>query len=423
MHVIYSKKTDTVVNQSFYSIYEQYINEAAFLWILRSIAINEPHNNQHDILQLEQRINAQLNGLMTSMELGWKVCEESLELQEPGEVFASLIVAMRSHDFTKIKTVVDIGLMSHSATKGVVSALGWLSADIVNTWIERFLNGKDMQHKYLGVAACSVRRTDPGDALFAILKREDCIQDINLYSRALRLVGELRRQDCMPLINAAVNSDNNVNQFWANWSAILLGQHANVSYLKPYVFKSGALQDKAIQLAFRVLPVEQAREWISEMSKDEKQIRAVIKSIGVLGDPHAVNWLINKMAQPLYAKLAGESFTLITGIDLSKNELSINEPDDYPAIPSDDIDDELVALDDDENLPFPDVNKVTSIWQKYGKKFVVGKRYFMGQLITSELLKNYLINGMQRQRHAAAMELALNEKGLPLVNTHGKVLG
>ncbi len=410
------------MHHAYHNIYEQYVHEASFLWILRSIAVGEPHNDINDILTIENRIVVQLDGLMTSMDLGWQVCEQALEILEPGEMFTAMNIAMRSHDSAKIKIAVDAGLSSKAALPGLVSAMGWLTNDIANSWIERFLNGKDMRHKYLGIAACSVRRTDPGDALLAILKREDCIQDVNLYSRALRLVGELRRQDCMPLINGAINSDNDVSQFWANWSAILLGQHANVSYLKPYVFKPGALQDKAIQLAFRVLPVEKAREWISEMAKDEKQSRAVIKSIGVLGDPHAVNLLINKMNDPLYAKLAGEAFMYITGVDFQSNNLVISEPDDYPQIPTDDTYDDIVGLDEDENLPFPDAEKVTSIWQKYGQKFIVGKRYFMGKLITPEFLKECLQNGTQRQRHAAALELAVNESGLPLLNTRARVL-
>ncbi len=422
MHVVYSKKKDVLHNSAFNMVYEQYVNEAAFLWILRSIAINEPHNDQQDILALEQRINAQLDGLMTSIEQGWQVCEQALELQEAGEVFTALNIAMRSHDSAKIKTAVDVGLSSKFAVYGLVSAMGWLADDIANIWIERFLNGKDLQHKYLGIAACSVRRTDPGYALLSILKREDCMQDIRLYSRALRLVGELRRQDCMPFVNSAVNSDNEIIRFWANWSAILLGQHDRAVHLKATVFKSGKLQDKAIQLAFRVLPVEQGREWISELSKDEKQIRAIIKAIGVLGDPHAVNWLINKMDNPLYAKLAAESFTYITGVDFDKNDLSITAADNYPDIPNNDVDDDIVGLDEDENLPYPDAGKVASIWQKYGQKFIVGKRYFMGQALNTDHLKDRLQNGMQRQRHAAALELALHENGMPLVNTKARVL-
>ncbi len=422
MHVVYSKNRDEPANSSFNSVYEQYVNEAAFLWILRSIAINEPHNDKNNILLLEQRIDNQLDGLLTSMDTSWQACEDALDLIEPGEVFAAMNFAMRTHDSIKIKKVVYVGLSSDAAKKGLVSAMGWLPNDIANNWIERFLNGKDMQHKYLGIASCSVRRTDPGEALVRILKREDCIQDVNLFSRALRLVGELRRQDCMPFLINAINNENETIQFWANWSAILLGHHASIENLKPFIFKPNALQDKAIQLAFRVLDVERAREWISELSKDDKQVRVVIKSIGVLGDPHAINWLINKMSHPLYAKLAAESFTYITGVDFKKSNLTMTPPDNYPTIPDNNIDDEFVALDEDENLPYPDVQKITSIWQKFGQKFIVGKRYFMGQLITAESLKQWLQNGSQRQRQAAALELALCENGFPLVNTKAKMV-
>ena len=408
-------------NNSYRDIYEQYCNESSFLWILRSISINEPHNLKSDITSLEERIDAQLDGLMTSIEIGWEVCDNALELQEPGEVFTALVIAMRSHDPEKIKTAVHAGLNSPVALTGLISALGWLPSDVVNPWIERFLYGKDLQHKFLGIAACSVRRFDPGDVLLSILKREDCTQEIKLYSRALRLVGELRRKDCIPFLQVACNHSNEDIKFWSNWSSILLGNIKNAESLKGFVSKIGPYQNKAIQIAFRVLPIDIAREWISELSKDVKQIRVVIKSIGIFGDPNAVNWLIDKMNDPLYAKLAAESFVYITGVDLEENGLNIDTPENYPLIPNDDMYDDIMGLDEDENLPYPDVVKLSLIWKKYGQKFIVGKRYFMGQLITQESLEDRINNGTQRQRHAAAMELALLDNGKPLINTHARV--
>ena len=409
-------------NNSYRDIYEQYCNEASFLWILRSISINEPHNTKSDIASLEERIDAQLDGLMTSIEIGWQVCDNALEIQEPGEVFTALVIAMRSHAPEKIKTAVHAGLNSPAALPGLISALGWLPSDVVNPWIERFLYGKDLQHKFLGIAACSVRRSDPGDVLLSILKRDDCTQDIMLYSRALRLVGELRRQDCMSFLHDACNHTNDDIKFWSNWSSILLGEIKNTENLKDFIFKIGSYQNKAIQIAFRVLPIDIAREWISELSKDEKQIRVVIKSIGILGDPHAVNWLIDKMNDPLYAKLSAESFVYITGVDLEENGLNIDTPEDYPLIPNDDMYDDIMGLDEDENLPYPDVVKLALIWQKYGQKFIIGKRYFMGKLITQESLEDHINNATQRQRHAAAMELALIDNERPLINIYERVV-
>lgn len=403
-------------------IYEQYVYEASFLWVLRNVAVNQPHYESSDVLELEQRIEAQLDGLMTSIDIGWEVCEEVLDLQEPGEVFTAAVIAIRSHEMKKVQRAVEAGLETESTFRGLSSALGWLPAGLANPWIEKFLQGKDMEHKHLGVAACSLRRQDPGEILNTIFQRDDCLQHERLYARALRLVGELRRQDCMPVLNDAMKSDNEDIRFWANWSAVLLGHKNSVEQLKPCLIQPGQHQDKAIHLAFRVLPVEIARNWISELAANETHVRTVIKATGVLGDPHAVNWLIGKMQDPKLAKLAGESFTSITGVDLEKHHLAIDEPENYPVIPNDDSDDENIELDEDENLPYPDMEKVAAIWRRHGQQFIVGRRYFMGRPITDELLKDKIKNGFQRQRHAAALELALSDSSAQLQNTHARVL-
>jgi len=403
-------------------VYEQYAIDAAFLWLLRNIAIEQPHYKVQDVCELEQRIDAQLDGLMTSIDLGWSVCQEGLDLQQSGEVFTAMVVAMRSHDIHKIQQAVEVGLNSKNCFSGLVSAMGWLPPDIADRWTERFLKGKDMDHKYLGLAICSVRRRDPGDVLTQLFEREECLQHEKLYSRALRLVGELRRQDCMPAINIAMRSEQTTIHFWACWSAILLGHHNGVQQLKRYVFSDGPYQSKAIQQAFRILPIVQARQWISELSQDEDQIRAVIKASGVLGDPHAINWLIEKMREPSLAKLAGESFEYITGIDFSQHQWSIQEKDGYQHYLDDETDDKPVELDEDENLIYPNAEKVAAIWREHGQKFIAGRRYFLGQPITLALLKKTLVDGNQRQRHAAAMELALNENDIQLPNTRARIL-
>ena len=403
------------------ALYEQFVSEAAFLWLLRSIAVSQPHYNRADIAELEQRIDAQLDGLMTSSEVGWESCEPALALGQPGEQFTATVFALRSHDTRHIQTVVETGLSNERVTKGLISALGWLEPGLIQPWISRFLGGKDLNHKYLGVAACSVRRDDPGELLTTILQREDCLKHTKLHARALRLVGELRRQDLMKALQAAAFSAEPALAFWANWSMILLGQHAVVKNLQPTVMQPGPYQARAIQIAFRVLPVETAREWISVMAHDPLHVRTVITATGVLGDPHAVNWLIGKMADPLIARLAAESFTNITGVDLSNHQLDADPHPHAPTVPNDDAADANVGMDDDANLPWPHVEKVATLWRHHGKHFRVGQRYFLGKPLSAEWLKNKITTGTQRQCTAAALELALIDTQARLTNTHAKV--
>jgi uncharacterized protein (TIGR02270 family) len=191
--------------------------------------------------------------------------------------------------------------------------------------------------------------------------------------------------------------------------------------LTPYILATGNYQKQAINLAFRVLPVERARELIAQLGKEPQQVRAVIKACAVLGDPHAVNWLIARMADDSVARPSGEAFAQITGIDLESNGLIREISDEERIAEIDEEGDDGLSVDEDENLPWPDAAKVKSIWINLGHRFIAGQRYFMGKNISAELLKDKLKTANQRQRHAAALELALIDSSGFLQNTRGRV--
>lgn len=407
--------------KAYRDIYERYAIDASFLWILRSIATNQPNYFSNDLEELEQRIEACLNGLMTAPEDAWEICLEAIESGDPGDIFVAAILAFRSLDITKIQKIVETGLANELGLKGLISALGWLPGRLVHSWIKKFLTSKDLNHKYLAIAACSIRREDPLDHLTKIFQREDCLAHEKLYARSLRLVGELKRTDLMPALRIALRSEHTNIVFWASWSAVMLGDKSSVSGLQPFTLETGPLQLRAINLAFRILPIEDARVWISVLAKDPAQIRQVIKATATLGDPHAINWLINQMRVPTLTRLAGEAFTTITGIDLEESGLAIADlPDLDNQLPNDDIEDDAVDMDEDEHLPFPDVDKVAAVWQKYQQRFVSGQRYFMGKQIDSDHLTQIFKNAAQRQRARAALELALLESPQYLLNHAGK---
>lgn len=414
--------TNSNNTHAYLNIYEQYVEDVSFLWLMRSIAINQPHYNVADIQALEARVQVRLDGLMTSMDIVWMLCEKALVLNGPGEVFVAAIVAFKSHDAAKIQKVIDAGMVSDATFKGLMSAIAWLPSKISYAWIQKFMTSKDINHKYLAIALCSIRRENPGEFLTKFLQREDCLQHEKLYIRCLRIIGELKRHDLMPALDSAIASDNINIAFWANWSAMLLGNKALVNKMEPHIFNVSPHQDRALNITFRVLSINDARSWITRLSGDEQQISTVIKATGILGDPHAVDWLILKMREPKYARLAGESFTFITGIDLEKNQLSQVAPEHYEPIPNEDAGDEIVALDDDENLPWPNATAVEAMWKQSSVQFAKGQRYLMGKEINKANLTSHIQNPNQRQRQVVAIELALLDASQILQNTSAKVL-
>lgn len=403
------------------NLYEQYADDAAFLWLLRGIAVDLPNYGSHDLLKLDQRLEAKLDGLMTNLDESWEVCTAAMNEGQAGEFFVATVLAFHSLDIAKIQSAVEFGLAAPDGFKGLVSALAWLPGQLCHSWIKRFFTSKDLNHKYLAVAACSLRREDPREYLTAIFQREDCLAHDKLYVRALRLVGELKRRDLFAVLSIAMQSKNHEVLFWANWSAVLLGDKSAVKNLQAFVLNEGPLQNDAIELAFKALPVEISHDWISALARDPKAIRKMIQAAATLGDPQAITWLIAQMRVPELTRLAGEAFTTITGINLEGSKLALKKLSDLdgqlPANgPNEDPADSNVDLNDDERLPFPDADKIASVWQQYQQQFIPGQRYFMGRVMDAEHLATIYASGNQRQRRAAALELALLQPAQYLMN-------
>jgi uncharacterized protein (TIGR02270 family) len=143
----------------------------------------------------------------------------------------------------------------------------------------------------------------------------------------------------------------------------------------------------------------------------------LIQGAGIAGDPHYVPWLIKQIGNPKLARLAGESLSFITGLDLAHVDLEGSAPEGGEAGPTESPEDENVAMDPDDGLPWPDPVKIQRWWDPNAHRFQPGVRYFMGEPVNIENCKRVLHEGYQRQRIAAALYLSLLRPGTPLFNT------
>ena len=403
-------------------IVEQHIEDASFLWVLRAAAVRQPHYSATDLLELENRIGNHLDGIMVSLEKAWPLCLEATVFEESGEAFVLAVTAFRSLETEKIQTAVEFGFRNEDTYKGLISALAWLPGSLCHDWIKKFFSSKDLRHKLLALSACSERSEDPAAYLSRLLSRQDCLEFLALHQRALRAIGEFKRFDLAEHLEPAIASEDENLRFWGVWSSIMLGNYFHAHMLEEFVLKAGPFRESAVELAFRVLPLETAKAWISRIAENPEDMRWVIKATAYLGDPHAVTWLIITMRKAEVSRLAGEAFSLITGIDLEQRELVLDVPDITEFnldkdLADEEIGEEGIYLDEDEHLPWPNPDKIAALWQKYRSSFRNGTRYFMGKPVSVDVLKYYLVEGCQRQRRAAAIELALMETQQMLMNT------
>lgn len=392
-------------------VVDQHAEEAAFLWLLRDGAVRAPHYLLADLVRLDNRIEAHLDGLRIAGEPGWEICARAMADGDAGEVFAAAVLAFESGIDARIQAVLNASLANPLKTRGLVSALGWLPLNEVEGLIKKLLDNNTSAVKRLGIAAAAVHRWHPGQPLNDAL----AASDLALKARALRAAGELGLIDYRSSLRRYLSADDAHCRFWAAWSATLLAQDDEaLAVLQTIARTPSPLQERAVQLVVRRMQSSSAGEWLAFLAERGECRRAAVLGFGALGLPEVVPWLIEQMKVPLLARVAGEAVSMITGVHIAYDKLEGEPPEGFESGPTENPEDENVTLDPDENLAWPKAEAVEKWWSDRQDAFVKGKRYLVGKPVTLDWLHEVLQSGYQRQRAAAALELAIQQPGQPL---------
>jgi len=394
------------------TIVAQHTEETAFLWLLRNLASSEPSYSLANLATLDGRLDAHLDGLRIAGEEGWKFCEDQLAANGDGEVFAAAMMAFESARPECIAKVLSVVEEEPKAVDGLVSALGWPSIDQAQTHIQNLLRSDKQVHQRVGIAAAAIHRRHPGEAMARLVRAENPA----VRARALKAVGELGDTSLRSNVESGLRDADAECRFTSSSSGALLGVSTAVPVLREIAESGSPRAVAAAGLALRRMDLSASHSWQKWLAGDPKRIRLGIVAAGVIGDPMLVPWLISLMGQLPQARPAGEAFTMITGVDLAYRDLERKPPEDFNAGPTEDPKDENVEMDADDNLPWPEPTLIQKWWEKNRVQFQNGTRYLLGKPITIEWLKIVLRDGRQRQRAAAALELAIRQPGQPLFN-------
>ena len=390
------------------SIVEEHAEEAAFLWLLRDRSVDAPHVRLKDLAALDERVEAHIDGLRVAGESGWAIWRNALDFEEPGEVFAVAVLAFENKQPDQIDKALAVVDTKPQLARSIVSALGWLPARDAQPFIQRFTASESPAVRRIGVAAAAVHRINPGAVLEHSLRHLD---HVPLTSRALRAAGELGLRQLVPAIQPFLESPDDDVRFAAAWSAALLGDASAIRVLGAFAAELGPHAERACMLGLRCLSAAAGCKAHRELADRPELARLAVAAAGIIGDPALIDWLLRQMETPELARLAGEAFVLITGAGIEHPDLVGHPPEGFESGPTDDPEDDDVAMDPDEHLAWPDSDKLKNWWMHYRPEFRSGTRYLLGNPIEPVWLHDVLRGGRQRQRAAAALELALDRPG------------
>ena len=394
-------------------IIQQHAEEAAHLRHMRSNLVSAPHVKLRHLRRLDDRLAAHLDGLAVAGEYGSNVCEAALESPDIGEVFAAAVRAIVEKDERRVDKLFALVGAVPKAQPGLISAFGWVSAPYLEGTVTTLLASMEPLRRQMGIATCVMHRVDPGAALTQWLTHSEP----GLRARALRAAGELGRRDLLALCLSVLEDEDAGTRFWAACSAVLLGNREKaVKVLESFVLLPNVYRERARRLLLKALDLPSAQQLLQTVAQDPNK-RLVIQGAGIAGDPYYIPWLIKQMEDLKLTRIAGESFSFITGLDLAYLDLERKPPEGIEFGPNDNPEDDNVAMDEDDSLPWPDPVKIQVWWDANKSRFTNGMRYFMGERVTREHCIHVLKEGYQRQRIAAVEYLCLLEPGTQLFPT------
>jgi len=393
------------------AVLEQHLEVATHLAATRRLLLNSPRARLLHLARADERLSAHLDGLAIAGEHARQLYAAALEFPDDGVMFATAVQAIGQRSASDLDALFAVLGNGSKAVAGLIAALGWLEAPALRGLIAGLLQSDHPLKRLVGVAGCSVHRVDPG--LTTARRIED--DDPRVRARAWRTAGELGRRELVSTAAAAALDEDPGCRFWAAWSAVLLGdRNQALDVIASIAGEPGPLRGRAFQLALLAKPGQSAHAWLASLSTDPTNAPWLIRGAGLAGDPAYVPWLIGKMADEKMTRLAGEAFSLITGVDLAFLDLDVRLSGNPQSVPNDDPNDSNVEMDEDDGLPWPDPVKITAWWQANSHSFQPGTRYFMGEPLNGDNCLRVLKEGFQRQRIAAALYLSLLNPGTPL---------
>ncbi|MGJ7606208.1 TIGR02270 family protein [Variovorax sp. LT1R20] len=392
-------------------IVQQHLDDTAVLRSTRAELLRSPHVQLHRLRRLDDRLAASLDGLAVAGDFARGLCVAALEAPSRGAVFANAVGAIDARDPALLERLLSLAEAVPEARVGLVSAFGWVPAPSLRGITRALLDSPHAFRRDIGLAACAMHHADPEAVL------ETAMAHVATARQAIVVAGKLGRTDLLPGCVGGLLHEDAGRRFEAARSALLLGdRQAAVRTLVALARTAGPCQTAAAVLVLKVLPAVQAHALLHALAQEADWFRILVRGIGAVGDPHYVPWLIAQMNDPKRARLAGEAFSAITGLDLAAEDLELKPPEHPAAGPNDDPDDEDVAMDEDESLPWPDVEKIDAWWQANGHRFPPGSCCFVGGPVSPDHCLTVLKTGGQRQRIAAADHLSLMAPGTPLFN-------
>lgn len=393
---------------------EQHADGAAAAWLRRDQAVDSFDYSLRELAELDERLDAHLQGLRCAGDAGRLACDRLLADACPGDLFAPTVLALEARDAGRVERLLAIAEGVPVLARSLLSAFGWVSPRCLQGIVARWLAGPSAFVRLVGLASCALHRVSPGLALVM-----GCVDNApEVRARAFRTVGEIGAVALRPELRAALTHTQADEVFEAAWALVMLGdREEGLDRLVALSLQAGTRQLRALQTVLPALDMAEVRAVLRELAATAPDPRLLLMAVGISGDTHYVPWLIAQMEHPSAAPFAGEAFSTITGAELVREHLT--------RVPGTAADEDLTAASalevarpplcaGEAYLARPDAQKAAAWWAAQHHLHACPGTLMQGLPVGAAVCMGVLRQGGQQRRIAAALRLRALSAQAPL---------
>lgn len=385
-----------------WNIYEEHLDEAAFLWGFWEQAMVAANYTLDDVVVgPEERLLAHLDGLV----LGGKPVAEKLLLpallgDDPGKIAAAAWVLVQAEDADHLDVVLPLLSSGEPPARAAVARALELShrSDLASRMKALWDKGDAaVRGVIFDVVAPRDRAWSDERIGHAIASREP-----PLLAAALRAARRTPDPAFAGYAEHALSSEDATVRREALATAYLLGSPAVWEACRQEAESKG--DGCRLPLGLLALHPANRATLLSRLGVPEAR-RHVLWALGFAGDVEAADTLIAALDDEEDAPVAGESLSVITGFVIA-GQLSVPGVTKGPDVQEVGLDDPPPEVLADDGLPMPNAGVLRKWWEKARGHLQPGARYVRGYPWGVETLRSAFRGGAMWRRGVWQLDLA-----------------
>jgi len=391
-----------------WDIYEEHLDEAAFLWGQWEFALDAPTFALDDvIIGPEERLLAHLDGLVLGgARVAEKLLVPALADDDPGKVTAAAWALVQAEDADHLDAVLEsLRKADKKETRAAIAqALACCHrADLPARLLP--LMGTSPPAIQAVIVDVVSARTAAGAASPLPIETLLTTRNPELLAAALRALRRAPKPDCASLIEPALASPYVAVREAAIEAGVLLGVRGAWQACNKLVARNAG--GSRLPLALLALGGELAdlNTVIKRLGVEDLR-RDALWALGFSGTSEAAEAALGLIDDDDLGKRAGESFTTITGLPISGALTKAGETDNTSPPELEDDDAPLPVVKPEDGLPTPNGEKIRAWWEKAKGQLQPGVRYLYGQPATAEAMRQAIEIGPTWRRRVWLLEIA-----------------